>query len=246
MTLEFIKDDGGREAAGYRGKAGDCVPRALTIVSGEPYRQCYNDLAEANSKVRRTRPRDQGKRSARNGVYKNAYDKVFKHYGFEKVKLGRGTRPTISEAHAAYGDCIITTRKHVFAVVNGAVRDTWDCRMSEVPLEGTNYMCGPCAYNNPMLNDIVDSGKDADDFLRAKRLWLTGEEFFCPNCEQTHTSDVVYGQWVMKRERKAMTIWILPSRYDWQETESGGMELELSADVIMGTAYSHLTDDNWF
>ena len=36
--------------------------------------------------------------------------------------------PTISEAYAEFGDCIIQTRKHVFAIVDGIVRDSYDSR----------------------------------------------------------------------------------------------------------------------
>ena len=35
-NLELKIDDGGRTAAGYKGKAGDCVVRSIAIVSGLP------------------------------------------------------------------------------------------------------------------------------------------------------------------------------------------------------------------
>ena len=38
-NLELKIDDGGRTAAGYKGKAGDCVVRAIAIVSGLPYQK---------------------------------------------------------------------------------------------------------------------------------------------------------------------------------------------------------------
>ena len=33
-NLKFKADDGGRSAAGYKGKAGDCVVRSIAIVTG--------------------------------------------------------------------------------------------------------------------------------------------------------------------------------------------------------------------
>ena len=33
--IDYRYDDGGREAAGYRGKTGDCVVRAIAICTGE-------------------------------------------------------------------------------------------------------------------------------------------------------------------------------------------------------------------
>src|SRR6266853_960880 len=44
--VKFVYDDGGRAAAGYRGKAGDCVCRAIAIATGKPYREIYGELTE--------------------------------------------------------------------------------------------------------------------------------------------------------------------------------------------------------
>jgi hypothetical protein len=42
--LPFCYDDGGREAAGYKGKVGDCLIRAIAIVTGNPYREVYRAI----------------------------------------------------------------------------------------------------------------------------------------------------------------------------------------------------------
>ena len=47
-NLELQINDGGRSAAGYKGKAGDCVVRSIAIVSGLPYQKIYDDLYKAN------------------------------------------------------------------------------------------------------------------------------------------------------------------------------------------------------
>ena len=46
-----------------------------------------------------------------------------------KVKLPTGTKPTFAEAWATYGDCIVTTSKHVAALQDGALHDIWDGRV---------------------------------------------------------------------------------------------------------------------
>ena len=69
-----------------------------------------------------------GSGRARNGVSKRAYEHVFKQHGLVKVKLGRGVKPTWSEAHRDHGDCIVSTRKHLSAITGGKVRDTHDER----------------------------------------------------------------------------------------------------------------------
>ena len=47
-------DDGGRSAAGYKGKAGDCVVRSIAIVTNLPYQKVYDDLYKANEDFRKT------------------------------------------------------------------------------------------------------------------------------------------------------------------------------------------------
>ena len=158
----YAFDDGGRKAAGYKGKsAGDCVTRACSILLGDSYAspgtrysEVYREMAHANSKVKR----GHGRRTARDGVYKLAYDKVFAAYGFVKIKLPKGPRPTYGEAYERYGDCIVSTANHLAAIVNGEYRDTYDdreyewkrvycydCEPSDMPLVGdTEAKCNGC------------------------------------------------------------------------------------------------------
>jgi len=42
--MEFQFNDGGREAAGFKGKTGDCVTRSIVIATGLPYQKVYDDL----------------------------------------------------------------------------------------------------------------------------------------------------------------------------------------------------------
>jgi hypothetical protein len=46
--MSFLYDDGGRAAAGFRGKAGDCVTRAIAIAMRQPYREIYDAMAALN------------------------------------------------------------------------------------------------------------------------------------------------------------------------------------------------------
>jgi hypothetical protein len=49
QALGFQLNDGGREAAGFKGGAGDCVVRAIAIAAQLPYMQVYEDLRAANA-----------------------------------------------------------------------------------------------------------------------------------------------------------------------------------------------------
>lgn len=68
--MVFSRNDGGREAAGFKGGAGDCVARSIAIASGLPYAEVYKALADgmgSNRATKRTRA-SAVRRSARNGV----------------------------------------------------------------------------------------------------------------------------------------------------------------------------------
>ncbi len=53
MKMKFQYNDGGRAAAGYKGRAGDCVCRSIAIVTEMPYQEVYDALNEfARSSIR--------------------------------------------------------------------------------------------------------------------------------------------------------------------------------------------------
>ena len=138
--IGYRYDDGGRAAAGYRGKTGDCVVRAIAICARQDYRSVYLTMAEhmkangyaasGNAYATRERnrkvPRHKGQLTAR-----RVQDRVLEAYGFGKVRLPSGERPTYTEVHRRYGDCIVGTTKHMAAIVDGALRDTFDGRTYE-------------------------------------------------------------------------------------------------------------------
>lgn len=47
MIIGYIRDDGGRAAAGFKGNAGDCVVRAIAILTRVPYRDVDRRMAAA-------------------------------------------------------------------------------------------------------------------------------------------------------------------------------------------------------
>ena len=141
--LGFLLSDGGRAASGRKGTAGDCVTRAASLLLGyrqgldltdqtspawgEVYDSTYRQLAAAN-KATVTVPKG-GRRSARDGLHRAVYVPVFTgDFGFSKVKLPQGPRPTWRQAHHLYGNCVVSTAKHIAALVEGALCDLWDGR----------------------------------------------------------------------------------------------------------------------
>ena len=86
--------------------------------------------AYATRERNRKAPRRRGQLTAR-----RVQDRVLEAHGFRKVRLPAGERPTFTEAHHRFGDCIVGTTKHTAAIVDGALRDTFDGRTYEWDFE---------------------------------------------------------------------------------------------------------------
>lgn len=121
--IGFHHNDGGREASGRKGTAGDCVARSLAIATGRSYDECYSALASAMKKAGHPK-------SARNGIPRTVSTKVFKEFGLTKISLPKA-KPTLTEAHEQYGTCIAKTTKHMMALRDGYLQDIYDIRTYE-------------------------------------------------------------------------------------------------------------------
>jgi hypothetical protein len=129
--LQFVLDDGGRAAAGFKGNAGDCVCRAVAIASGRPYAEIYAALAGGTG-AQRAGKRGKRSASARNGI--NVGRKWFKDYmrgiGFSwtpTMQIGSGCTTHLREGEAPrYGRHVAMVSKHATALVDGVIRDTHD------------------------------------------------------------------------------------------------------------------------
>ena len=122
MSTSWRYDDGGRSAAGFRGDAGDCVTRALAIVTGEPYLDVYRQLAEREQA--RGRPR-----SARNGILRADYQAWLESRGFSwraTMAIGSGCKVHLRADELPSGAIVARLSGHLCAVVDGVIHDTHD------------------------------------------------------------------------------------------------------------------------
>ena len=127
-SLPFEYNDGGRADAGYRGDAGDCVTRAISIAAEMPYQEVYDGLKEM---AKRERPRKGSRRSSpRDGVGKATIVRYLESLGWEfwpTMAIGSGCTTHLREGELPMGNIICSVSKHYVAVIGGTIHDTHDC-----------------------------------------------------------------------------------------------------------------------
>lgn len=140
--MQFVYNDGGRAAAGFKGSAGDCVVRAIAIASGEPYREVY-DALHYRAKSYLDRNPNLGPRarrlhaSPRNGVKREVYHPYLLSLGFKwtpTMHIGSGCKVHLVADELPKGTLIIRLSKHLTTVIDGVIHDTF------------NPQRGPVAY----------------------------------------------------------------------------------------------------
>lgn len=124
--MKWTYDDGGRGAAGYKGKAGDCVARSIAVVTGKPYAEVYAALSQGAGNERKSKGA-----SARNGIHTRR--KWFKDYmqslGFvwtPTMLVGQGCKVHLRADELPSGRLVVAVSKHYTAVIDGVIHDTFD------------------------------------------------------------------------------------------------------------------------
>ena len=126
--LQFQFDDGGRKAAGYKGKTGDCVVRSIAIATERPYQEIY-DKVNALATRERTGKRKRGKSNARTGVYKGTTHKLLESLGWRwtpTMEIGSGCKVHLRADELPAGRLLVSVSGHMTAVMDGVIHDTHD------------------------------------------------------------------------------------------------------------------------
>lgn len=120
-------NDGGREAAGFKGTTGDCGCRAVAIATGRPYQEIYDAIIEEAAKER---PRGNKKRShPRTGVWPATLGRVLFRYRFRWVptmKIGSGCQVHLNPGELPAGRIVVRVSQHYVAAVDGIIHDNHD------------------------------------------------------------------------------------------------------------------------
>lgn len=130
MNTHYQFNDGGREAAGYKGTTGDCGTRAIAIVTGLPYQQVYemvNNLVESGKGFKQ---RKTGKVSnARTGVWQADVKKIMTALGWKwqpTMFIGQGCKVHLKADELPKGKIICNVSRHYCAVIDGVINDIYD------------------------------------------------------------------------------------------------------------------------
>lgn len=125
----YVYDDGGRGRVG--GPDNVCVPRAIAIATGKPYRKVYETLVARTHEYVRRWPRSKvagwirRSRDGRGYCYDTIYGRYLKSLGWQytstkdqKVRLRADELPP--------GRLIVLVHRHLVAVIDGVIHDTYN------------------------------------------------------------------------------------------------------------------------
>lgn len=121
--MQYQYNDGGRNAAGFKGITNDCVVRAIAIAAEMDYAEVYksiNQLAKKN-----------GESTARNGVSKKTTKQYMQKIGWRWVatmQIGQGCKVHLKADELPQGRLVVSVSKHLVAVIDGVAHDNHDPR----------------------------------------------------------------------------------------------------------------------
>jgi hypothetical protein len=163
--MNYVYNDGGRSAAGYRGEAGDCVTRAIAIATGKPYREVYDAIFDgirqhavgrSCSAKRAARGRGRSGTTPRNGVSPKVWRPYLESIGWKwtpTMQIGQGCKVHLCADELPGGRLIVQVSKHIVAVIDGVVHD-----IADPTRDGTRCVYGYYQYSpRPELVDDDDA-----------------------------------------------------------------------------------------
>ena len=147
--MNFQFNDGGREAAGYKGKTGDCVCRSIAIATGRPYKEIYERLAKGNASQRsskndRRSKTTHKKETAAHGIFvtRQWFKDYMKELGFEWIatmQIGQGCKVHLNENELPKGRLVVSVSRHYTAVIDGVINDTYNPADRGATVYGLGY-----------------------------------------------------------------------------------------------------------
>jgi hypothetical protein len=131
-TMDWVFNDGGRAAAGFKGTAGDCVCRALAIATQRPYGEVHEELfTEIGwSPGSRGRRDEDGLICPRADNERELLRQYLTNRGWlwtPTMRIGSGCKVHLRAGELPSGRLIVSVSRHLTAVIDGVIHDTYDC-----------------------------------------------------------------------------------------------------------------------
>jgi len=155
-SMKVVHNDGGRASEGWKGNVGDCVVRSIAIATETPYQQVYDALFEMNAAFMESSRSKIAKRmrakgaTPRNGNFKHVYRPYLESLGWEWIptmKIGSGCKVHLCEGELPAGRIIARVSKHLCAVIDGVIHDTFDPQWATIVVkDGKERIAHRCVY----------------------------------------------------------------------------------------------------
>ena len=132
--MDFNYNDGGRGKYFAANGVRDCVTRAIAIAAKKDYKEVYDTL------------KDMFGYSPRNGVLEKDTKKAMAMFGgvwHPCMAIGTGCKVHLDSNNLPKGRIVCKLSKHVVAVIDGVINDTYDPSRS-----GTRCVYGYWVFNN--------------------------------------------------------------------------------------------------
>lgn len=130
--MKYEYDDGGRSAAGFRGPAGDCACRAVSIAMERDYREVFDDLNAFAQEFEQSWDPQQGEffpSSSDGGFWPPALTAYLEPRGWKHVDTSELSKRLHLSANELPGGRIITQLAGQYcAVVDGVIHNNNDCK----------------------------------------------------------------------------------------------------------------------
>lgn len=129
-AVEWVHDDGGRAAAGYRGTTGDCATRAIAIAARLPYAEVYDTINRLAQAHERRGKRKRTISNARLGVHRPTMHRYLASLGATwtpTMTIGSGCTVHVRTDELPAGRLVLSLSGHYAAFIDGVLYDNHDC-----------------------------------------------------------------------------------------------------------------------
>jgi hypothetical protein len=228
----FIYNDGGRAAAGWKAMAEDCVTRAVAIATEKPYQEVYDALHGLMRERRIKYPKHKGNQSPRAGTSKKTTREFLTRLGWvwhPTMKIGSGCKVHLRADELPKGRVIVSVSKHLVAVIDGVINDTFDPSRDGtrcvygywtkeivntgvdikdqivVPTLSPAVAVPPAVQTEPQMTTATKKSPKMTKAMQIVKAAFAAlpQRLTCPKCKQTRLKEM-FGMRVMKRDSKGI------------------------------------------